>query len=465
MKFFCRYIDPWLALMLLAIGAWWLIAGSTVTPSAQIEVLEAGASASDWLDALGSPSREVRRYAKEHVLDALPPDALGMVALEGARSDDRSERLAGLWLLGHVDVDGAGEIARQYLNDSNAEVIIAALDVLARDPVPDARTRIIDLAENSDSETKAASLRALGALGNPDDLPLFIANLGASSSEVRNATENAIIELADDNPIVVPELLAAAHSTDLAAARGALKILGKIGGQEALDGLFEFLEYGPVALTSDAATAIGEIGGDVARERALQIFITSDTRIRAQAARALGALGYREAAVYLWGAVRDEIEDFWVRYHSLGALATCGDEEMAGYVIDYLVHGEHDPRLVRMGLEALGGMDGENVLELFDSIIAGETDLDLNQSGGNTALVAVIAGLGRMNSDESRERLRSLLESTSRDHLEIIMSLIRAFGKVGTSEDIDLLSELPQEEPVLRSVVSEAIREIEIRGN
>ena len=457
-----KCIDPWFIALIGAIGIWWLIAGSVDIPASRMESLESGGTASDWLNALSSPSREVREYAKDHMLEALAPDEIRSVAVEAAQSDDSSIRLSGLWLLGQVDVPGTGEIATDYLDSDNSQVRIAALGVLARDPLPDARSHIIELVENSDSETKTAALKALGALKNPDDLPLFISNLGASSSDVRDAAEKAIAALAEDTEVVT-ELLIAARSPDLGVARAALRLLGEIGGPEALDGLFGFLEGGPVALTSDAATAIGKIGGDDAKQRALEIYITADTRIRAQAARVLGALGYREAAIYLWGAVRDEMEDFWVRYHSLGALATCGDEEMASDIIEYLRRGNHDPRLVRMGLEALGGMDGEDVLDLYDSIIAGETDLDLNRAGGNTALVAVISGLGKMDNDESRQRLRSLLESTSRDNLEIIMGLIRAFGKVGTSEDIDLLSELPPEEPVLRGVVGEAIRRIESR--
>jgi HEAT repeat protein len=257
--------------------------------------------------------------------------------------------------------------------------------------------------------------------------------------------------------------MSVAWGSDVAASREALRLIGEFGGPEALEGLFYFLDSSLTGISSEAAIAIGRIDGQEAVDRALEIFRTGRNRSRAQAARALGELRAREAANDLLTAVLNGSEDIWVRYYALEALGWCGNEGMVPQIVSIMENPDSDPRLVRIGIEALGALGGETVLEIYDRIIAGDEHFNLDRTGGQTALVSCIAGLGKMNSDESRERLRSILKSAEEDNLDVIIGVIRALGNVGTPDDIGTIRALESEIPFLGEPSDEAIGSIGTR--
>jgi len=458
-----KRIDPWFILLIAILAFWWIVSGTDGTPASEIRALEGSDDPALWLDALASGDRSVRNFAMGNALGAVPAERLADSAREAVASPDSGRRLAGLWVLARVGAPGSGEIAAAFLSDENSEVRRTALEVLATDPVPDAHARIVELAKDTDTEVQASAIRALARLRNPEDLSLYVSLLAKSSTLVRNAAGEGILDLAGSTSEVVPSLLAVARGPDLPAARVALELLGRIGGPEALDGLFMFLESGTPALVADAANAIAAIGGVDAEDRALEVYLNSDRSARAQAARVLGALGATEARGYLWSTAQDEGEDFWVRYWSLDALGGCADESLVADIIRFIGEPVHDPRLVRIGIEALGGIDGEEVIELYDRIIAGRVDFGLNSAGGQPALISVIRGFGRMANDTSREHLRSILDNAGPDDFEILIDAIRSLGKVGTLGDIDVLREIHRGRPILQGPIMEAISAIEER--
>jgi len=454
-------IDGWFLFFIIALGFWWVLAGGESTPASEIQRLQTSTDPEVWIRALGCEDREVRNYARENILETLPPESLEQIAVEASQSGIQSSRLAGLWLLSQVDAEGRGAIAAQYLYDQDSGVIEEALKVLAEDPVEGSRDRIIELINNSRNEVKATGLRALAAIENPEDTALFISNLGMSNSDVREAAKYGILRLAPVHPDIVTVLLGAARGDDLSAARESLGLLGQIGGEGALNGLFMFLEFGPIALASDAAGAIGEIGGQETAVRALDLYLNASGRIRAQAARVLEVIGLSEARDPLWATVQDESREFWLRHHSMEALATCGDESMVMEIVEWLSDPARDTRIVRIGIEALGGIGGDEVLDIYDLIIAGEVDFGLDYTGGQTALIAAVEGLGRMDTDESRERLRTLLETTDPESFDILIAIVQSLGSVGTREDIETLMKLEEGKPVLHTFVINAVTAID----
>lgn len=458
-----KIFDGWLLLLLFILGFWWLIAGNTGTQASEIEELSQSTDPARWLEALTSSDRTIRDYARSNMIDVLPMDALEIIAVEIFETDDPDTTPAGLWLLTHVDIPGRSDIAAEYLDDENSENRKLALSVLIDSPNTETRERIIELTDDTDRAVQAEAINALAVLKNRDDLPVFISFLGYTNATVRNASHDAILEMAESVTETVPSLFGVAYGTDPSAAREALELIGEIGDQSALNGLFDFLEVGPVALLSDASNAIAAIGGDDVSDRALDLFLNGENRQRTQAAKVLGAMGNTSAAIFLWSVVIDRTEDFWLRYNSMNALATCGDESMVEDVLMFLTETDHDPRLVRIGIETLGGLGGDRVLELYDHIIAGDLDLGLNRQGGNPALLSVITGLGKMNNDESRERLRELARISDRENFELLIDIVKAFGEAGTSDDIDLLSELEEGKPVLSGFVDIAVESIRER--
>ncbi len=82
---------------------------------------------------------------------------------------------------------------------------------------------------------------------------------------------------------------------------------------------------------------------------------------------------------------------------------------------------------------------------------------------GQSSIITCIAGLGRMDSDGSRERLRSILENAEDDNLNVIIGVVRALGNVGIPEDIDRLQDIKYLNPVLERMIDEAIEAINAR--
>ncbi len=458
-----KRIDPWFLTLIGVMVVWWLVAGGVQTPSSQINVLQNSSDPELWLDALGSGDRIIRNYARENLPDALPPESLESIAVQAVEDPDPDTRIAGLWILAHADIEGGGEIAARFLHDENKELIEAALDVLANDPVPEVHDRLVELTDDPEDDIQAASLRALVSYGDSDDLPVFISFLGKSNVSLIHAGRDGIIAIAPHTPGTITALMGTAYGSDLHAAREALGLIGEIGDTEILDGLFSFLEYGPVGLTSDAADAIGKIGGEAAGLSALDLYRTSTGRIRKQTARVLETIEVKEAQDDLWAVVQDRSEEFWLRYYSLEALSTCADESLVPEIIKYIENEEPDDRLVGIGIEAIGGIGGDDVISVYDAIIAGEIDFGLNRSGGEAALISVIKGLGRMDSDESRTRLRSIAESAEPDNFEILIELAKAFTKIGTREDVEILRELGKGKSIMQTPVDNAIAAIEER--
>lgn len=456
-------IDGWLLLLLFVLGIWWLLAGQTGTPAEEIEVLSASTRPADWVEALGSDDRIIRNYARSNILEVLPGDALESIAIEIFGNENPEAGVSGLWLLAHVDIPDRAEIAAQYLDHGNAEIRRSALTVLIEDPYPEAHDIICELTKDPDRLVQAEALRALAVIAKPEDLPIFLSYLSNTSAQVRHAAHEAIISMAEYTPGTISTLFGVAYGPNAAGVRQALVIIGEIGNPEALDGLFNYLENGSVAFISDAANAIAAIGGDEVRGRALNVYLNGESRQRSQVAKVLGAIGFSDAAPFLWSAVTDPGEEFWLRYNSMDALATCGSESMVEGIIDFLAEGDHDPRLVRTGIETLGGIGGDRVIELYDLIIAGDVDFGLNRQGGNPALLSVINGLGKNDNDEYRERLRELARTSDRENYEILIAITKSLGSIGVPEDIDLLIELEDGRPVMKGFVELALESIRER--
>jgi HEAT repeat protein len=462
---FSKSIDGWFVIFIAGIGIWWLVAGGTPTTASEIEALSNSTDPAKWIEALKSDDRTLRNYARNNMANVLPSEALGDVATEILASGDLEMADAGLWMLTQSDVPNRGEIAATFLDNENADIRMTALDVLAESPIPEAHEKVRELTSDPDHGVQSSALKALAALGSPEDLSVFISFLGYSNASVRDAAHEAILTMANHMPLVqvIPALFDVANGSDLASAREAFEIIGQTGDPSALEELFGFLEHGSIGLLSDAAGAIAAIGGDEASSRAFGLFMNGDNRQRAQAAKVLGAIGNPDAAPDLWAAVTDESEDFWVRFNSMEALATCGDESMVEDILAFLAIPDHDMRLTRAGIEALGGLDGPRVIELYDRIIAGDINFELNEHGGDMALLSVIAGLGKMDKDESRARLRELALSSEQDNFELLIDITKAIGNVGVPDDIDFLIDLEQGKPVLSGFVDLAVESIRMR--
>ena len=456
-------IDPNFLLVVVLLAIWWLISGGVKTPASEIAALQSGRDPAEWASALASPDRNVREYAREHIMEACPPESLGGLAIQAAQSDDPGRQAAGLWLLSQVDAPGRGAIAARFLDAQTTDLRRAALDVLAKDPSPEAHAALVRMVEDDNASIRVAAVVALSAIGSPADLEIFLDFLGNGDPVARQAAHKGILKIIQADPIATQRLLDITMGSDLTAAREAVGILGEVGGQPMLDRLLELLEYGPPGLSGDVAEAIGRIDGDEARTRALEIYRTGSTRARHGAARALESLRDTAAGPDLLTTALNPNEELWLRYYSLEALTTCGTPSLVPQVLLFLQDETNDQRLTKIALEALGGMGSDEVLETYDRVLAGDEDFGLNRDGSNGAKIAVVAGLGHMDTDASRERLRGLLERSNFQDADLNIQVVRSLGKVGTREDIPGLEDAKRGRMLLRTPVDEAIKAIEKR--
>jgi HEAT repeat protein len=148
----------------------------------------------------------------------------------------------------------------------------------------------------------------------------------------------------------------------------------------------------------------------------------------------------------------------------MAALAECGSTAQVPEVLQFLAQqpGE-DSRLTRAAIEALGGMDGAQVLEVYDRVLRGEESFGLAGEGPDLAIIAVAAGLGHMNTENSRTRLRDLLQNASLQDTELTIQVIRSLGEVGVADDVPLLEEAKVGRLILVSPVDEAVKSIQDR--
>lgn len=456
-------VDPNFIFMLVILGVWWTLSGSALTQRSEIETLQSTANPETWIQALSSPDRTVREYAIENILDNCDRSELENLLLSGIDAYPEQTQAVILRLLATMETSGSGDIAIQFLDSENVELRSAALDVIAVNPLLRCHDLALSLADDPDPGVQLKALRALAAYEDPSDLPKFIDFLNRPNAQMRDIASDGIISIAEKSDDVLPAIMGLAYGNDPVASQAAIYILGEIGDESALDNLFVFLSGGAPALTGDLAEAIGKIDGPEAENRALDLFRNGDNRDRAHAARVLGELGCEDAAAELWSAGADHVEDFWVRMYSLEALATCAPPEYSVDLIEYLNEAVLDPRLIRTIIETLGGIGGQQVLDLYNSIIDGTEDYGLNRQGGNEALEAVVTGLGKMDTDLSRSMLISIIENSDPNSLEILLSGIRSMGVIGTSNDIEFLRGLAETQFILTATVNEAISSIEKR--
>lgn len=106
-----------------------------------------------------------------------------------------------------------------------------------------------------------ASLDALGAISNPDSIPLLIEYMHHRRPKVRIIAVNAIAEIKDKR--VSEALKSALRDSDANVRKAAAYALGRYGDESAIDILFKAFDRD----VPEAAIAIGQIGGVDAMER------------------------------------------------------------------------------------------------------------------------------------------------------------------------------------------------------
>lgn len=124
------------------------------------------------------------------------------------------------------------------------------------------------------------------------------------------------------NPGATEEMLGRAERRD----KPAIRILGRIGSEDALDTLHEFVDGDP-GLQRTTLGALGQIGSEESTQPVANLLVSEEQSVRSRAARTLGLIGDPRAVDPLTDVLDDEEEATPVRASAAWALARIGTEE------------------------------------------------------------------------------------------------------------------------------------------
>ncbi len=138
----------------------------------------------------------------------------------------------------------------------------------------------------------------------------------------------ALTRMAPEEAVEPMLELAGKRNTD------AIRVLGKIGSDEALDTLLEYADAGDFQLRRVTLKALGEIGSEDATQAVADQLVADRPGIRSQAARSLGLIGDTRAIEPLADVLADDESDK-VRASAAWALNRIGTERAREVVAEY----------------------------------------------------------------------------------------------------------------------------------
>ena len=152
--------------------------------------------------------------------------------------------------------------AVQMLDSKDQSEVLEGVQTLGDLAEPGGAKALIELLETGpkDKITEAA-IDSLGAISNPDSIPILIEYMNHRRPKVRITAINAIAEIKDKR--VAEALKSALSDSDANVRKAAAYALGRYGDPSAVDILFKAFDRD----VPEAAIAIGQIGGIDAAER------------------------------------------------------------------------------------------------------------------------------------------------------------------------------------------------------
>lgn len=152
--------------------------------------------------------------------------------------------------------------AAKMLSSQNEAEVLQGVTKLGELAEPGGAVYLIKLLDTGPKDkVTEASLDALGAISNPDSIPILIEYMHHRRPKVRIIAVNAIAEIKDKR--VAEALKTALRDSDANVRKAAAYALGRYGDKSAIDILFKAFDRN----VPEAAIAIGQIGDLDAMER------------------------------------------------------------------------------------------------------------------------------------------------------------------------------------------------------
>jgi len=282
--------------------------------------------------------------------------SLAQSAVSEVEDPNEVLKIAALEALISAPPDRALPLVIKVLDTDNTdEVKERALFVLSQIDLPEAQTRLLEVARSNDPELSAEAVRMIGIGGNQEALAGLADLYGSGDEELRSAVLEAYMIAGDADAVYA----IATNASNADEFEDAVEMLGVMGANDKLRALSESGAY-----TESLVMAIA-IAGDYETLRGLALD-GSDPKVQENAIEALGIIGGSNVDATLMEIYRGAQTE-GIREAALDGLLISGYDE--GVFELYKESNDVDEK--RDLLEMLSIMDSDKMMEVIDAALQG----------------------------------------------------------------------------------------------
>jgi len=276
----------------------------------------------------------------------------------GAEAEDPNDvlKIAALEALLAAPPERALPLVIKVLDaDNTDEVKESALFVLSQIDLPEAQTRLLDVARSGDPELSAEAVRMIGIGGNQEALAGLTDLYSSGDEDLRDAVLEAYMIAGDADAVYA----IASNASDADEFEAAVEMLGVMGANDKLRELSESGTY------SESVVMALAISGDFETLHSIALD-NSDPKAQTDAIEALGIIGGENVGLALMEIYRGAGTD-QVREAALDGLLISGYDEG----VFELYKESTDINEKRDLLEMLAIMDSDKMMEVIDAALQG----------------------------------------------------------------------------------------------
>jgi HEAT repeat protein len=362
---------------------------------------------------------------------------------EVLRGDDSFLKREAVRALGEIgNTDNIFELI-EALRDKKRFVRRAVAEALEKTRDENIVCALIQMLSDEDSLARMGAAEALGKICSIDSVPALIKALGDEDESVKEMSAEALGEIGNIDSITA--LQQALSDKDTCVRESAAEALGKICSTDSVPVLIDALNDKNIRVVQTAARALKNIGYDEIVPKLEKDLINKDKSVRLRATKAFGQIADTANIRELMKMLSDKDKE--VRCAALEALSFIGIGESVMDLIKVL--GDKDPEVRRGAIKAIGKIDNiEYIFALKQAL------KDKNSFVRESASFA----LGKIGSDKS---IPELIRAFSDNDRSVRCRVAEALGEIGNNDSVpELINGLRDPESTVRWKTAEALGKI-----
>jgi HEAT repeat protein len=303
---------------------------------------------------------------------------------------------------------------------------------------------LVGALKSPDPRLAQAAVRALGQIGGDKALEPLIQALRHQDPEIRRLSARALGSI--NSPEALPALLRALGDDDDATKAQAAWALGRLSDAGTIPVLGTLLGHDHGEVRNQAMEALLSIGGPVVRKLFIEGLNGASPAKRELCARGLGRLGAGEGMGRMARLLHDPYAS--VRKQVVSALMVSGDRRALAFLEPVL--GDQDTSVRRCLVETVARIQAPGCEALLIKALE-DDDPEIR--------LEAIEGLGRAGAAEAVDPLLALLDCPES---KLKVSAAKALGAIGESRASSILINLlTDQNPKVRAAANAAIQKIQ----